>query len=306
VVLDRYRAVGALLGVRQLRAVARGLGTSVDATPPAEPDPALVDPASAPFESVTDAEERLETLQSRLRADGDRRAVFLTVYARMTRDVRRQLGTGAFENPEWMRDYTVTFAEYYRRAFLAFERGRVEAVPDPWLLAFGTALEGDALIMQDAILGINAHINYDLALAVRDVGIGSARASKYRDHREINDVLAGLVDEQQRTLADIYAAGIADVDALLGPFDEFLAGASLAEAREQAWRVAVVLSEVSVPLVEVAARWLLRTTALGGATVVLSPGIDPELLATLERIERRDHDLAGVLAHVDDRLHGAY
>jgi hypothetical protein len=298
--------VGALLGSRQLRAAYRGSRAEVTASPPEEPDPALVEVAAEPFASVADAEKRLSTLQSRLRAETDRRAVFLTIYTRMTREVRRQLGTGAFENPAWMREYTVTFAEYYRRAFLAFERGRVEAVPDPWLVAFGTALRGDALIMQDAILGINAHINYDLALTVRDVGIESDRASKYRDHRAINEILAGLVDAQQQALADIYAAGIADVDAVLGPIDESFAGASLAEAREQAWRVAVVLSDFSLRLVEVAARWLLRTTAVGGATVVLSPGIDPELLGILKRIERRDHDLAGVLAHVDDRLQDAH
>ena len=294
------------MGGRQLRAAYRGLQADVEADPPAEPDPVLVDVAAEPFGSVADAEARLSRLQSRLRAGGDRRAVFLTIYARMTRDVRRQLGTGAFENPDWMREYTVTFAEYYRRAFLAFERGRVESVPDAWLLAFGTALEGDALVMQDAILGINAHINYDLALTVRDVGIFSDRASKYRDHRAINEVLAGLVNVQQRALADIYAAGIADVDAVLGPFDEWFAGASLAEAREQAWRVAVVLSDFSLRLVEVAARWLLRTTAVGGAAVVLSPGVDPHLLDSLKRIERREHDLAGLLDRIDDRLQDPY
>ncbi len=305
-VKDRYRAAGSLLGVRQLRATYRGLRADVTATPPVDPDPDLVELAAEPFESVADAEERLSSLQSRLRATGDRRAVFLTVYARMTRDVRHQLGTGAFENPGWMRTYTVTFAEYYRRAFLAFERGRVEAVPDPWLLAFGTALGGDALIMQDAILGINAHINYDLALTVRDVGIGSHRASKYGDHREINDVLAGLVDKQQQALANAYAAGIRDVDAVLGPFDESFAGISLTQAREQAWRVAVVLSDFSLSMVEAAARWLLRTTAVGGAALVLSPGIEPALLSALKRIERRDHDLAELLNRVDDRFEDAY
>jgi hypothetical protein len=295
-----------MLGGQQLRAAYRGLTTDVTATPPDEPDPELVDLVAEPFASVSDAEKRLSTLRSRLRADGDRRSVFLTVYTRMTRDVRGQLGTGAFENPAWMRDYTVTFAEYYRRAFLAFEQGRVEAVPDPWLLAFGTSLRGDALVIQDAILGINAHINYDLALTVRDVGIEADRASKYRDHRLINEVLAGLVDAQQEALAEVYAAGIADVDAALGRFDESFAGASLAEAREQAWRVAVVLSDVSLHLVEAAARWLLRTTAVGGAAVVLSPGIDPQLMDSLGRIERRDYDLAELLDRIDDRMRDTY
>jgi hypothetical protein len=302
VVLDRYRAAGSLLGVGQLRTAYRGIRTDVETSMPAETDPALVELTEAPFASVADVEERLGRLQRRLRTAGDRRAVFLSIYARMTRDVRDGLTGDRFENPAWMRDYTVTFAEYYRRAFIAFERGNTEAVPDPWLLAFGSTLEGDTLVMQDALLGINAHINYDLALAVRDVGIETDRASKYRDHREINGVLADLVDAQQRALAELYAAGIADIDAVLGPLDEVFASVALSEAREQAWRVAVVLSDFSVGVVESAARWLLRTTAVGGAAVVLSPGIDDRVMETLRRVERRDHDLPSVLKRVDDRL----
>ena len=42
----------------------------------------------------------------------------------MTGAVREAIESGQFADAEWMREYTVTFAEYYRRAFLAFERGR--------------------------------------------------------------------------------------------------------------------------------------------------------------------------------------
>ncbi|MFC6725414.1 DUF5995 family protein, partial [Halobium palmae] len=239
-----YAEAARLLDGSTLRAVSLALRGGVDDYDPGAPDPGLVEPVESPFGSVGGATERLSRLESRLRKRGDRRAVFLTIYVRMSREVHDGIGRGRFADPEWMREYLITFANYYRRAFLAFERGDLEAVPDPWRLAFGTAVRGDGLVVQDAFLGVNAHINYDLALADDDVGIDPNRARKYADHREINDVLAGLVDAQQRALARIYAPGIADIDALCDRFDEAATLYSMTEGREQAWRIAVVLTDV--------------------------------------------------------------
>lgn len=295
--------VARLVNLRRLRAVALAARRRVDtSTEGHETDAELVDLAADPFETPAETHDRLSTLQEALRDRDDRRAVFLTVYTRMTRDVRAVLEADGFENPDWMREYLVTFANYYRRAFLRFERGEYEAVPEPWRIAFARAVAAENLVMQDAVLGINAHINYDLALAVRDVGIDAHRASKYADHRAINDILAKLVDEQQRALGELYAPGIEDVDAVFGPIDESVSHFTMAEAREQAWRVAVVLTDFDFGPVESYARWVLRMTAVGGALFVLSPAIDPETMDALRRVETRDFDLETVLGLLETRF----
>ena len=188
-----------------------------------------------------------------------------------------------------------------RRAFLAFERGRLDEVPDAWRVAFGTAVEGSALVAQDAFLGINAHINYDLALTLRDVGIDPDRAEKRADHRRIDEVLAGLVDAQQEALADLYAPGISTVDASLGRFDETLSLFSLTEGRTQAWRVAAVLTDAGSGLVRRYARWVLGATATGGAFFVRAPSLDPDLFAALRRVEA-GVSLAEILDQLGERL----
>jgi hypothetical protein len=270
--------------------------------PPGDPDPALVEVVDRPFESVREVADRLSRLEERLRERSDRRAVFLTIYVRMTRDVREGIERGRFADPDWMRRYLVTFADYYRRAFLAFERGNVGRVPDPWRVAFGTAVRGDALVVQDALLGVNAHINYDLALALRDVGIDPDRGQKYADHRAINGILARLVDAQQEALSELYAAGIDDVDAAFGRLDEAFALLSMTEGREQAWRVAVVLTDAGWPPVASYARWVLRATATGCAFFVLGPRIDASLRELLRRVETDGLDLETVLRRVRERL----
>lgn len=270
--------------------------------PPDDPDPVLVEPVDRPFESVTDVSDRLSRLEGRLRERGDRRAVFLTVYSRMTREVHGGIERGRFANPGWMRRYLVTFANYYRRAFLAFERGNVGAVPDPWRIAFGTAIRGDTLVVQDAVLGVNAHINYDLALTVDDIGIDPNRAEKRADHRAIDGILTRLVDAQQEALARIYASGIGDVDAAFGRLDETFSLLSMTEGREQAWRVAVVLADVGVPPVASYARWVLRATATGGAFFILGPRLDPSLRRTLRAVETEGVDLNTILERVEERI----
>lgn len=267
-----------------------------------DPDPALVEPIERSFESVDDTLCGLETLEARLRERGDRRAVFLTVYSRMTRAIRANIERERFADPAWMCRYTVSFADYYRRAFLAFERGRLGAVPAPWRIAFDTAVRGEGLVVQDAFLGINAHINYDLGLTLVDVGLDPDRAGKRRDHRAVNRVLRRLVDAQQDALVDIYAPGIADVDATFSRFDETFALLGMTEGREQAWRVAVVVTDVDYPPVRTYARWVLRSAATGGAAFVLSPTVDPRLLGKLRGVERRGIDIEEIIDHLADRL----
>lgn len=130
-----------------------------------------------------------------------------------------------------------------------------------------------------------------------DVGIDPNRGQKYADHRAINGILARLVDIQQAALADIYASGVDDVDAAFGRVDESLALLSMTEGREQAWRVAVVLTDARVPPIPAYARWVLRATATGGAFFVLGPRLDPSLRRSLRRVENRGIDA------ILDRMH---
>ncbi len=298
--MSQYATVARLVNPNRLRAIylaARYDGGTIDG--PRGTDSELVGLVSEPYESLDGARDRLERLRESLSRRGDRRAVFLTIYTAMTRAVQRSIERGRFADSEWMRRYTVTFANYYREAFLAFEEGRVGAVPEPWRIAFGTAVAGDALVVQDAFLGINAHINYDLALTIRDVGVDPNRAEKRDDHRTINDILAALVDAQQAALADLYAPGIDKLDSSLGRFDETLSLFALTEGRAQAWRVGVVLTDFDVQPIVSYARWVLRTTATGGAVFILAPTLDPDTMDVLERVEREQFELRDALDLLD-------
>lgn len=57
---------------------------------------------------------------------------------------------------------------------MAFGRGS-DDLPESWRLAFEVAVRGDCPVVRDAVLGINARVNYGLALALREAGLGGDR-----------------------------------------------------------------------------------------------------------------------------------
>ncbi|WP_144799713.1 DUF5995 family protein [Halorubrum depositum] len=263
----------------EARALLVGIRRATDVDPDAvaaglrggEPDPALLDLVATPFASVADVDERLAGTESYLRERGDRRAVFLTVYSRMTATVRDAIDDGAFLDPEWTASYLVAFAERYRRALVAFERRAFEALPRPWLIAFAAAARGETLVAQDALLGINAHIAYDLTYTLGDVGIDPDRDAKREDHDRINAVLARLVQIAQDALVETYAAAEIDgIDRLLDPLDDRLALLGLKGTREFAWRNAVLRADLPAWVGEPYVDWRTETVATGAAAVVLS------------------------------------
>lgn len=285
--------VGLLLDRDRLRRLRRAVTRRVDefALEVTE-DPERASLVADPFVSMADVRDRLGALEAALLEASDRRAVFLTIYTEMTAATIRAIDDGTFQDPDWMERYLVRFAEYYRRAFRDYERGEMAAVPDPWIVAFGAAVRGDGLVLQDALLGINAHINYDLALTLSDGGLDPDRPSKYADHTRVNEILRRLVSVQQELLAERYAQGIGRAGDRLGEFDDMIAALGLRQAREQAWQVAVVRTDARWLPVDRYSRWLLSRTATGGAYLVLRPAANPATMRLLRDLERDELELA--------------
>src|SRR5918997_5168173 len=94
-----------------------------------------------------------------LEADRDPARFFLGVYLRTTVAVGAAIDAGAFEDPAWVEEWDVDFAGLYLDALTAHRRAPASA-PHPWRLAFGAdpGLRPEAHVL----LGVNAHINYDL------------------------------------------------------------------------------------------------------------------------------------------------
>ena len=127
----------------------------------------------------------------------------------------------------------VTFASYYVRAF----RREIER-PRCWQATWDVAPDPDLLIVQHLLLGINAHVNHDLPLAVVDTAREVGALAPIRPEFDaVNDVLEATYHDVLRDLDGV--ARWTNEAAALGGGRLF--NFSLRTARDQAWAAATRL-----------------------------------------------------------------
>ncbi len=219
----------------------------------------------------------------------DRRGIFVTAYLHISREIRRRLTTSRFLDADWVARYLICFGNLYRRALLAYEEGNLTAVPKAWRLSFDAARAGTGLVTQHLILGINAHINHDLALALAEVGIDPDRPQKYRDHTAVNLVLEEATAGLQDQVAAMYAPVLHRLDRIFGGLDERATNFSIPKAREHAWTFAVALTSARGEQERRLLRQALDEQAAVLARLALSsPTRHRVVLATVRFVERLD------------------
>src|SRR5688500_12855144 len=197
---------------------------------------------SRAYQTIDDAAEGLAALESRYRERNDRRAIFLTLYGIVSIEMRARIAARAFDDNAWVERYTVAFANLYREALVAYDAGDQARVAKSWRLCFDAAAAGNGLVLQDMLLGVNAHVTHDRPLALSAISIGPDRERRYRDHAAVNAVLGSVVERATERLSGLYAPGLRSMDDCAGPVDELLSAFSLEVARESAWEGAVSLA----------------------------------------------------------------
>ena len=167
---------------------------------------------------------------------------FLSTYQRTTGAVAEAIDRGVFEDASWVEAWDVAFARLYLDALDADLSG-AGRVSRPWRLAFDAPTELPAL--RHVLLGINAHINYDLPQALLavisdeefddPVVLGLRR----RDHGRIDAVLSARVAAESRELASRSAMAL--LDRILQPLNRRASKRFLSEARQKVWHNTLAL-----------------------------------------------------------------
>jgi len=212
--------------------------------------------------------------------------MFLTLYRVVSSEMRRQVEARAFDDPEWVHRYAVAFANLYRDAFDAYEAGHRDRVPRAWLLCFDAAAAGRTLVLQNVFLGVNAHVNHDLAYALFGVSIDPDRALRYRDHSAVNRVLGSVTERATTQLASLYAPGLTALDDCAGELDEMISLFSLEVARESAWESALGLANARGEIERGVVKKLIGSRAAVMSRLLLAPTLSPTALAVCGRLEQ--------------------
>jgi len=190
---------------------------------------------------------RMQFLITAWESQQDARAIFLSCYRMMTNNMLTAVRRNEFADPLWVDRLLNLFADYYFVALDRYERSPASA-PSVWRLAFDASLEDGVTPLQKLLLGVNAHINYDLVLTLVDL-LGpewnniseDRRKLRYADHCLVNDIIGRTIDAVQDDVLE-KAMPVMDVfDKLLGRLDEYLISQLITRWRENVWQHTVRL-----------------------------------------------------------------
>jgi Family of unknown function (DUF5995) len=218
---------------------------------------------------------RMAALLESLQATGDPRRYFHATYQRTTIAVAEELERGGFADPPWVEQWDVVFADLYLDALQTTLAGGEPS--RPWAIAFGAPAGLPAL--RHVLLGMNAHINYDLPQAlvavITDEQFDDQALLNRReaDHRAIDNVLASRVAAEDDELTAISGPGTL-LDRLLRPFNRLGTQRFLREAREKVWVNAIALNRARRQGPDAYATVLAQLEVLSAAKVaaLMAPG----------------------------------
>jgi hypothetical protein len=239
---------------------------------------------------------RMDALLQPMRATGDERQHFLATYMRTTLAVKHEIERGAFVDDAWTERWDIAFADLYLDAL--DEWNAKGTAPGPWRIAFLAANATPRVPpIRHLLLGMNAHINYDLPQALiqvitdQEFDDPALVERRSRDHERIDAILSSRVAAEDLELRKMEQPGDRTLlDHFLTPFNRAGSKRFLREARGKVWRNAQALSSARRQSLDQLGARLRELEALSAARVadLRRPG---QVLLRLTR------DGFGVLLH---------
>jgi hypothetical protein len=178
----------------------------------------------------------------------DQRAIFLRAYYLITISMYRAVNQRPpyqkrmFFDAQWIRKLAGKFGALYFQSLSTFERPGERA----WKTAHRLAGNDSGSVLQDLLLGLNAHINYDLAYGIylNMVEFSDGRdhlllPRRKFDHDQVNNVLVDTLPWVEEVLTRDYGGEVLALGTIAGDLDEVLGGAGLKYYRERVWWSAV-------------------------------------------------------------------
>jgi hypothetical protein len=190
-------------------------------------------PARQPASTIDEVVEQLQQRIDALPRSQVHRRTFMTTYQRTTQAVGDAVDVAFFEDPDWVVSWDVAFADLFIVAHDADQAGA--RVPRPWRLAFQADPTLPTIV--HLLLGMNAHINYDLPQATlsvitdQDFEDPVLIDSHRRDHERIDKILARRVTAEDHAIDGARSA----LDRILTPANRLSSRRFLREARNKVW-----------------------------------------------------------------------
>lgn len=189
--------------------------------------------------TIDDVIAALDEIIEQSRREGTRHGFFAALYRRTTLDVKVKCEAGFFEDNARLLELDVLFANRYLRAMDRYRHGLPTCAA--WGVAFEAAHNPRLRLVQHLLLGMNAHISFDLGQSVVDLAPDGLTPTLHRDFDRLNDILAGLINRVQDEIAQVSPL-LGLLDRLALGLDEAVVSYSIEAARDAAWDFAEQLA----------------------------------------------------------------
>jgi len=251
-----------------------------------------------PFRSVADVLDGLSKLELQFCDQRDRRGVFVSAYLLITMTLHDWIQWQRFLENDLVACYIVAFANKYRQALENYEADARAAVPQAWLQSFEASIAGESSIIQDLLLGINAHINHDLPHAVLESGLNVRCDRSYRDHVAINEALKVATPLVRQRIAALHRRRFVVVNWLSGWAIDHAVANCFARIRKNSWQRALALDAATDPQQRVLLEHRIDQDAAANGRAILAHRHDPlKCLAALQATSRGDERAARTPYH---------
>jgi hypothetical protein len=223
-----------------------------------------------PYTTIDQLLAALQNIISTSERNGDRAGYFAALYYKVTAKVKEGIDKNEFENGSRMERLDVVFASRYLDALQQWRAG--QPVTESWKVALDATRRSSLLILQQLLLGMNAHINLDLGIAAVETTGAGQLADIQKDFDAINTIIASLtfevINEIDRLspLLSLIGLHASNSNSLLIQF-------SITNARDGAWAFAEDLAQQQGAAYDAAIKARDKSIAKLAGTLVKSTGL---------------------------------
>jgi len=205
------------------------------------------------MEAINNLLQKMTKESSDWENSGDRRHIFLQCYSTMSQNMYYSIEEKRFSDPLWVSTLLVRFSEYYFEALDLYQCNQPKA-PSVWRQAHDAAKNPDTNVLQNLLLGVNAHINYDLPLALYDcleyewIKLPlNKRTMRKQDHDLVNQIISSSIDDVQDRIIKPLSPSLAVLDRIMGRMDEWMLSKMIGTWRSNVWKISQLLLEAQTP-----------------------------------------------------------
>lgn len=238
-----------------------------------------------PANDIDEVLEALDVIIADCRARRDPLGYFPALYRQVTLEVKKGIDQNQFDDGPRMDRFDALFANRYFEAYDTFRSGGTPS--KSWQVAFEATRSGRLIILQDLLVGINAHINLDLGVVTGETFQGAALESFRGDFLKINAILGTLVPQVEAVVGRF--SPLLDLLSRLGGKDALeVLDFSMNAARDDAWFHAQLVALVPPENRPALIRTIDDKTAFLGRLVTRPPGFVRETVRIIRSLESRN------------------